>query len=252
VTIARRVDAIEAALDPTARVLRWLAEAHAFDSFERYIEATLTAGGEMPLDRLVRESIAAVRTQRQGPAETEKGVQVELRSTVVRFFIVLRINKVTAQALEREVLLRMTLTAHLLLSTERGARQLPELRSDRLRDLAVGRVGELHALRDARATNEQRFLGGEQALFPSARRQWDPQVAQTDLLARMAVRQVELDGGEPIDGNAAPGADRAHGAVHRRPDRTGASQDARSAGQWARGVGAAARVARRVTHGFRR
>lgn len=201
-TIARRLDAIEAALDPTARVVRWLAEAHQYDSFERYFEATLTGGGEMPLDRLVRESIAAARTQRQGPAETYRAVQAELRSTVVRFFVALRLNEVTAQVLEREVFVHGALTAYLLLSVERGCRQSPELRPERLSDLAVARVGELHALRDARAIVERRFLGGEPALFPAAMRAWDEQFTQTDLLARMAVRQVELDGGPPTDGDA--------------------------------------------------
>jgi hypothetical protein len=201
VSIARRLDAIEVALDPTARVLRWLAEAHEYVSFERYIEATLTARREMPVDRLVRESIAVVRTQRQGPAEAEKAVQAEVRATLVPFFIILRINEVTAQALERELLLHGALTAYLLLSIERGTRR-PELPPARVRDLAVARVGDLHALRDARAIVEQRFLGGEQALFPAAQREWDAQFVRTDLLARMAVRQVELDRGAPVDGGS--------------------------------------------------
>jgi hypothetical protein len=68
----------------------------------------------------------------------------------------------------------------------------------------VARVGELHALRDARAIVQLRFLGGEPALFLSARREWDEQSARTELLARMAVREIELDGGPPIDGDAPP------------------------------------------------
>jgi hypothetical protein len=205
VTIARRLDAIETGLDPTARVLHWLAEAHAYDSFDAYVEAALTGHGEMPLDRLVCESSEAARARRA----SDEDARAEIRSTVVRYFIVLRISEVTAQALEREALLHAALTAYMLLAVERGARQDGEwLSVAHLRDLALARVGELHALRDARSLVEQRFLGGERALFPAAQRAWEAQFTQADRLARMTVRQGELDGAPGINGDAplvAPG-----------------------------------------------
>ena len=202
-TVARRLAAAETELDPTGRVLRWLAEAHAYDTFDHYVEATLTGSGEMPLDRLVRESMGAVRGRKLPAAEADKALRTEVRSTVVRYFIALRIIEVTAQALEREVLVHGALTGFLLLAIERAERQPEELLStSRLRDLLVGRVGELHALRDARAIVEQRFLAGQPVLYATAQREWDQQLVQTDLVARLAVRHVELEGGEALDGDA--------------------------------------------------
>ena len=199
-TVARRLAAVESELDPTGRVLRWLAEAHAYDTFDHYVEATLRGSGEMPLDRLVRESIAAARGRKLPKAEADRAVRAELRSTVVRYFIALQIIQTTAQVLDREVLIHGALTAYLLLAIEHGKER--DLSTSRLRDLLVARVGELHALRDARAIVEERFLAGRPALFPKAQAEWEEQFTQIDLVARMAVREVELEGGEPMDGDA--------------------------------------------------
>jgi hypothetical protein len=203
VTVARRLAAVETELDATGRVLRWLAEAHAYDTFDHYVEATLTGSGEMPLDRLVRESIAAARARRLPAAQADDAARAEVRSTVVRYFTALRIIEVTAQALEREALVHGAFTGFLLLAIERAERQPDDLLStSRLRELLIGRVGELHALRDARAIVEQRFLAGQPVLYPSTQLAWDQQFVQTDVIARMAVRQVELEGGEALDGDA--------------------------------------------------
>ena len=196
-TVARRLAAIEGELDPTGRVLRWLAEAHQYDRFDAYIKATLTGGAEMPLDRLVRESADTARGRKLPGAEADKADRAEIRATVVRYFIALTIIEVTAHALEREAFIHAALTGYLLLAIERGERQPPPemLPLSRLRDLLVGRVGELHALRDARGIVEQRFLGGQSALFPAARREWEQQFVQTDLIARMALRRSSSTAG---------------------------------------------------------
>ncbi len=199
-TAARRLAAVETELDSTGRVLRWLAEAHAYDTFDHYVEATLASGGEGPLDRLVRESMAAARGRKLPKAEADKAVRAELRSTVVRYFIALQIIQTTAQVLDREVLIHGALTAYMLLAIEHGKER--DLSTSRIRDLLVGRVGELHALRDARAIVEERFLAGQSALFPRAQEEWDEQFSQTEQVAVMAIRSVELDGGEPMDGDA--------------------------------------------------
>jgi len=61
VTTERRLAKVEATLGPKQLVLRWLAEAHAYDDFTGYTRAMYAQGPEsMPLDRLIHETIAWV------------------------------------------------------------------------------------------------------------------------------------------------------------------------------------------------
>jgi hypothetical protein len=91
---------------------------------------------------------------------------MEIRSTVVAYFIALRITEVTAHVLEREPLIHAALTAFMLLSIERSDPQPSALSGSSLRDAAIRRLGELHATADARAIVEQRFLGGKHGPLP--------------------------------------------------------------------------------------
>src|SRR3970282_1887608 len=60
VTVATRLARVEASLSPTELVVRWLAEAHAYDDLGSYSAALLDADpSTLPMDRLAREARAS-------------------------------------------------------------------------------------------------------------------------------------------------------------------------------------------------
>src|SRR6266581_3344459 len=66
-TAERRLAALEASLSPTELVLRWLAEAHAYDDFKTYMEALFDRDpSDLPMDRLAREAQTSARTRSRG------------------------------------------------------------------------------------------------------------------------------------------------------------------------------------------
>jgi hypothetical protein len=203
-TVARRLAAVEAVLGPTELVNRWLAEAHAYDSFERFVEATVMAGStEPPLDRLIREISQATRSRKPVPADVNAAVRIAIRSTVFRFFLALRIIETTESALELERLRYAALSAHALLALEDERwSATSDLGPGGLRDVIVARFGELTALRDARVEVEGRYLAGQSPLFAATVRGWDEQFQQWEALARQSVRIAEFLAAPPMDGDA--------------------------------------------------
>jgi len=185
----------------TELVLRWLAEAHAYDSFSRYTESLLDVDtGSYPMDRLAREAkdgaIARARGRPRG--EADDAVRRAVLAALVRVQIVLRINVLADEFVTREGLIQAALSAHLALALEpcpsRPAGMDPPLDVVRSRDLLLGRVSELHALEEARGRVEERYLDGTRALFPAGQRAWDEQRHQSEHLAVIAIRLVQLDG----------------------------------------------------------
>ena len=179
----RRLRAIETALSPTRLVLRWLDEAHAHDDLESYVRSQLAEGSEAPLDRLAREAASGARSSSRGkrPEVVDAAVRRALRETVFRFELVLRINVMSHDLLERETLIDATLSAHLaLLASEGREKHRADTtyleRCATLRDLLALRVSELRAAQGARAIVEERYLAGHPALFPDAVRAADEQL----------------------------------------------------------------------------
>ena len=137
-------------------------------------------------------------------------VRSALRETVLRFELVMRINVIAHELLERETLIDAALSAHLaLLANEdraegRGDNTYLE-RCTILRGLLTLRVRELHGTQEARAIVEERYLEGHAALFPDAVRAWKEQLKSTQGLADLASRLAEFDGvppAEPADPDA--------------------------------------------------
>ena len=97
-------------------VLRWLDEAHAFGDLESYARS-LFAGPmlEGPLDRLARQAERGARMGGIGtrPEVVNKAVRTALRETFFRFELVMRINVVAHDLLDREVLIDAALAANL-------------------------------------------------------------------------------------------------------------------------------------------
>jgi hypothetical protein len=212
IAAARRLEKVETSLTPTQLVLRWLHEAHSHRSLVAYVQAVLGAE-EGPLDRLAREARASARAgPRHGTrAETGDAVRRALQATVFRFELVMRINVRTQEFIDREALVNAVITAHLALAAGQPAdeRMAPAYseRLTRLRDLALGRVVELHAASTSRSIAEDRYLDGHPALFPDGLEAWSAQVTETERLAVMADRLVELHGLEPnLDDEAAVAA----------------------------------------------
>ena len=202
-TAERRLAQLEAALGPTELVLRWLAAAHAHDDFVAYTRSVVAAGPDnLPLDRLARTAIDTARTQRRGkpPAEVDGAIRRAVGETLFRVQLILRINSVSAEFLDRERLLQVALAAHLGLAVDDATGRRGPDRLGRLaqcRDLIFGRVTELHALETAPTAVEARYLDGVAADFPAARRAWAEQRTRSETMAVIALRIAELDGADP-------------------------------------------------------
>jgi hypothetical protein len=204
-TAERRLVKVETSLSPTQLVLRWLDEAHAFGDLESYTRS-LFAGPVLdgPLDRLARQAERVARMSGIGmrPEVVNKTVRTALRETFFRFELVMRINVVAHDLLDREVLIDAALAANLgvLSSASPKAREADITYLARFaerRDLLELRVRELRAEQEARTLVEERYLAGHTALFPDAVTAWDAQCLRTETLADVAVRLAELDGVPP-------------------------------------------------------
>lgn len=201
-TLGRRVSAIETDNNATERVLRWLAEAHAYDSIEDYADRFIDEGEwYLPLDRLPREAIAAIRGRR-GPRtrDVEAEIRETLRALVFRIHLVLRIQERVVEILDREPFVHASLVAYMCLALElEGTERAGWIKVTLLRDLLLIRVTELLAVEEAQRRAEAQYLDGSEALFPGEARRWKEQVFTVQQSAMMAMRLVELDGGLPID-----------------------------------------------------
>lgn len=201
-TVARRLTAIEADLDPTHRVVAWLAEAHAYDTFDGYTRMVLAGDPpDLPLDSLPREAIAAVRKQHHASTvAADKAVREAIRGVVFRIHLVLRIIDVTDGGLRQEALVLALLTAHVGLTLEAEERaESIGIHLAHQSDLLLERVAGLLAMQEARRTVEDRYLAGHPALFPATARQWEQQLRESQEMATLTLRLAELDGAVPID-----------------------------------------------------
>ena len=202
-TSERRLAKLETVLDPTQLVLRWLDEAHAYDDFTAYTRSLFGAGpGAFPMDRLAREAeaCAQIRTRGQPRDEIETAVRRSIIAALFGVQLILRINALSAECLEREGLVQAALGAHLGLALGQSTGRDDADRLRRLaqcRDLLLGRVNELHAFETARAAVEARYLDGVAADFPAARRAWAEQRTRSETMAVIALRIAELDGADP-------------------------------------------------------
>jgi hypothetical protein len=201
-TTDRRLAKVEAALTPTELVLRWLAEAHAHDTFDAYTRALLDADpDEMPMDRLVREAEASARAQTRGrPREdVQRAIRRACVETLFRAQLVLQITVRTQELLDREILVHAALGAYLAAAANpprKPPKGGPPANPVQLRDVCIARVNELHAFEEARAQVERSHLDGATALFPAAVREWDEQRKRTETLGVLAIHMCELDGTE--------------------------------------------------------
>jgi hypothetical protein len=205
-TINRRLDKVEAGLSPTELVVQWLAEAHAFDDFTAYTRSLVGADWPVfPLDRLAQAAKANATQQARGlpREEADAAINRAIVATVFRFQLVLRINTLGQDFLDRELLVQAALGAYLALATSDGAETSARasfIKPLEMRDLLFARVNELHALEAAREAVEAKYLDGVAALFPAGQRAWAEQQTRSRTSAVLAWRLAELDG----DGSSPP------------------------------------------------
>jgi hypothetical protein len=201
-TVDRRLDKVEAGLSPTELILRWLAEAHAHDDFSAYTRSLVaTEWPVFPLDRLADAAKANATQQARGlpREEAEAAINRAIVAAVFRFQLVLRINYLAHDFLDREILILAALAAYVALATSDGeetAARASFIKPVVMRDVLFARVNELHALEAAREAVEARYLDGVAALFPAGQRAWAEQRTRSETAAVMALRLADLDGAE--------------------------------------------------------
>jgi len=207
VTAERRLDKVEAALAPTQRVLAWLDEAHAWGTLSAYVDSLLDKSpDDFPINRLADDAARATRSALRGkPAETVGiAVRKAVRATVFRFHLVLRINVVAHETIDRETLIYVAMAGQLALL---GQDVRPERLSDdghltrlgQWRDLAMARVDHWLAVQQARSMAEERYLEGRAALFPDAAADEAERLKASMELAVMADATAEHDGLNPFE-----------------------------------------------------
>jgi hypothetical protein len=204
-TLKGRVAAVETSLSPMQLVLRWMAEAHAFGDIEPYVSSLLAKDPPVaPLDRLAREAVHGARSSMRGkrPELVDAAVRSALRETVFRFELVMRINVAAHELLDREELLSALFASQLAMllgeapdKVVAGDSHLRRL--ELCRRVALYRVDELLASREARSSVEARYLDGHSALFPDEATRFEQQLRTSQEVAATAVRAAELDGVEP-------------------------------------------------------
>ena len=212
-TTDQRLDALDAALTPTERIVRWLREAHAFGGLEAYVRSLVADPAAVPpVDQLARAAAEGARKRLRGQPRDEiaKAVDTAIRETVFRFQLVLRINAVSQDLLDRQLLLDGLFSSRLALLAYEGRdkrhRDPAYLeRFAHLRDLILGRLDELEAHQQACRSVEERYLAGHPALFPDDAAAWVEQLKTSERIGQLAVALAEKDG-LPIPDRPDPGA----------------------------------------------
>ena len=201
-TTERRLDALDAALSPTERIAHWLSEAHGHGGLEAYVRS-LVAGPAVlpPVDELARAAVEGAKRSLRGQPRDEiaKAVDTAVRETVFRFQLVVRINTVTHELLDRQLLLDGLFSARLALLASEGRDERHRdpaylERFAHLRDLILGRLAELEAHEQARRSVEERYLAGHSALFPDDAAAWVEQLMTSERIGQLAVALAEKDG----------------------------------------------------------
>jgi hypothetical protein len=207
VTAERRLEKVEAALTPTQRVLAWLDEAHSWGTLSAYVDSQLDKSpDDFPINRLATAAAEATRGALRGkpPDTLEIAIRKAVRATVFRFHLVLRINVVAHETIDREALIYAALAGQLALL---GREDRPERLSDdghlsrlaQSRDIARSRVDHWLAIQQARSLAEERYLDGRAALFPDTAANEAERLRASMELAVMADVTADFDGLGPFD-----------------------------------------------------
>ncbi len=204
-TTERRLAAVEGALTPTELVVAWLTEAHAHGGVDAFVRSSLADESFIPpINRLGHAATDGARTRMKGKprVEIDRAADQAVRETLFRFRLVIRINTVCHDLLERELLLTALFSTRTALLTrgpedEKNPDHLREV--EQLRDLISLSVRSFKAVGAARDEVERRYLAGHPALFPDDAARWAGQAKTSETLEASVVRFAELEGvPEPV------------------------------------------------------
>ena len=156
-----------------------------------------------PINRLARAASEGVQTRMKGQPreEVNHAANQAVRETLFRFHLVMRINVVGHERLERQLLLNALFSARLSMYMEaskvrRAEPGYPdEIRQ--LRDLVVGNLADVRAAGEARTQVERRYLAGQAALFPDDRVSWVEQLRTADVITGLVCRVAD-QAGQPV------------------------------------------------------
>jgi hypothetical protein len=195
--LGSRVAALEAEEDPTARVIRWIGEQHAYRRFTDWASAKIDAGPHAPIDELVKEAVEAVGGRRA----TEAQVREVTQAVAFRMHLFFGIITTTLDELEREQYVHAALAAYATLMSATEPQRSGTIDTAELRDTALGRVSWLLGLDAARIHVQAIYLDAAEVLFPGDMEAWEDQLDETQRLAIRLMRLAELDGYPPVDGD---------------------------------------------------
>ncbi len=214
-TVARRLAAIESALTPTQLVLRWVEEAHAHQSLESCTRALLDLDpAEIPLERLRREAEHSARASATTHVreEVKRAVLSALRETAFRLMLVLRINVVAHEQMEKESWLQFGYAGHLAALARASDDEIcQESHGSALEVVAriiATRLADLEASAEGRRLAEERYLDGRSVLFPDAAAAWDACLESSRQALANAATLAEVDGVDLSQAQAALSPDR--------------------------------------------
>jgi hypothetical protein len=199
-TTERRIAAVEAALTPTEIVVAWLTEAHAHGGVDAFVRSSLADETYVPpINRLGHAASDGARLRMKGKPrdEIDRASNQAVRETLFRFHLVMRINTVCHDILERELLLtalfstRMTLLARDP-EDDTNPDHLKEV--EQLRDLICLSLRSFKAVGAAREEVERRYLAGHPALFPDDAARWFGQLTTSETLEAAAIRLAGVEG----------------------------------------------------------
>jgi hypothetical protein len=199
----RRLAKVETALSSTELVVAWLTEAHRFDGLDAYTRWLIEQPADLfPANHLLHQAADDTRASLRGRPreEVETAVRKALRETLLRFELVLRINVVADETIQRYHLLHavfalrfVTLMAQPEDRPAKGGAEVDEQAREWRRLLNEWLV-ELRAIEAARTSTESRYLAGHSALFPALLRRWDDCHGELEALLGFSTRLGELDG----------------------------------------------------------
>jgi hypothetical protein len=179
--LSRRLEKLEAELDPESAVLHWLTVAHEYPTLAAYTDSWKDEpGSEHPLTRIAGQVETATRQRlRKEKRFGERAVDRAVHAAAFRVQLVVHLNLDAIDTVRVQGLLHVALTwrmrelsfRELLAAEDEAAAETDTLERDwsswaeHTRDL----IALLRAKRAARLELERRHLGGHGALFPETR-----------------------------------------------------------------------------------
>jgi hypothetical protein len=202
----RHLDQLEGPVTPRARVLRWLAEAHAFPTLSHYVEWLLRQPPtSWPLASLPAQAAAHARRATRGRPlhEITRAVGDSVAETAFQVEVIMLLNAVTDDRHRLAALRCQLRVAEMVLLAQEpdsndgggppAAMGMPSVgeRVDGWRTAVEMEWEDLACAEEARRLLEERYLDGHSVLFPLTAERWAAVRQASSDLARQAADVLE-------------------------------------------------------------